>query len=71
MTVATGGQCIVMRDQHKSGALVSRQLHHQLKHLVRRAAVQVAGGFIGEHASRLRDQGACNRYPLAFAARQL
>src|SRR5260221_11284793 len=34
-------------------------------------AVEVAGGLVGEHARRLRDQRARDRDPLAFAAREL
>jgi hypothetical protein len=38
---------------------------------VGRGAVQVAGGLVGQHAGRLRDQGARDGHALALAARQL
>jgi hypothetical protein len=69
--VAAGGERLVVRHHHKRGALVARQLQHQVKNAVGRAAVEVAGGLVGEHAGRSRHQCACNRHPLALAARQL
>ena len=47
-----------------------REFEHQVKHPVSRAAIQVAGGFIGEHTGRLSDQRPGHRNPLAFAARE-
>jgi hypothetical protein len=59
-----------VRDHHEGRAAVARQLQHQLEHAVGRAAVEVAGGLVGQHAGRMRDQRAGNRHPLALAARQ-
>ena len=60
-----------MGDQHKGGAPGAGQFQHQGKDVVGRAAVEIAGGFIGQHAGRLRDQGAGNRHALALATREL
>ena len=60
-----------MGHHHKGGGLISRQLQHQVKDQSRGAAVEVAGGFIGQHTGRASDQGAGNRHPLALAAGQL
>ena len=63
---ALGGQGRVVGDQHKSRALVTGELQHQVEHTVGGAAVQVAGGLVGQHAIGPCDQGAGNRHPLAF-----
>ena len=63
-------QALVVGDDDKRRALVARQLQHQLEHAVGGAAVQVAGGLVGQHAGRLGDQCAGNRDTLAFAARE-
>src|SRR6185436_11711677 len=43
----------------------------RLEHLVRGVRVEVAGRLVGEHARRLRDQGARERAALALAAGKL
>ena len=55
----------------KAVPLLARQLQHQLEHAVGGVAVEVAGGLVGQHAGRLRDQRAGDRHALALAARQL
>ena len=57
-----------MRDHHKRRALAVREVQHQSKHVVGRAAVQVTCGFICQHTSRLRDQCAGNRHTLTLTA---
>jgi hypothetical protein len=44
----------VVGDEHEGRALFARQLQHQVEHRVRRFAVEVAGGLVGQHAGRLR-----------------
>ena len=63
-------QSLVVGDDDKRRALVARQVHHQFEHPVGRAAVQVAGGLVGQHAGGLGHQCAGNRDPLALAARE-
>ena len=59
-----------MRDQHKRGALVARQLQHQGKHTVGGRPVQIASGLVGQYAGGFGDQCARNRNALSFAAGQ-
>ena len=59
-----------MRDHHEGRAALARELQHQREHRVGGAAVQVAGGLVGQHAGRVRHQGAGDRHALAFAARE-
>ena len=59
-----------MGDHHKSRALIAGQFHHQSKHLGGRAAVEVAGGLVGQDTRRLGHQGAGDRHTLALAARE-
>ena len=69
-TCATSGQFSVVSHHHQRRALIGGQLQQQLKHGVGRVAVQVTGGFVSQHARRLRDQRPSHRHPLALAARQ-
>ena len=55
---AARGQLLIVRHQHKSRALLGRQLQHQGKNGIGRGAVKIACRLIGQHASRLGDQGA-------------
>jgi hypothetical protein len=61
----------VVGDHHKGSALVTRQAQHQLEHRVGGAAVEVAGGLVGQHAGRLAGQRTGDGHTLAFTARQL
>ena len=51
--------------------MVARQRKHQVEHTVGRAAVQVAGGLISQHAGRARDQCTGERNSLTLTAGQL
>jgi hypothetical protein len=64
-------QRAVVGDDDEGRALFARALEHQVEHPVRRLAVQVAGGLVGQHAGRLGDQRTRDGHALAFAARQL
>ena len=60
-----------MSDHHKRRAMAARQLQHQRKHRIGRAAIQIARGLVGQHAGRTRNQGTCNGHALTLASRQL
>ena len=48
------GQPRVVRDDHQAGAQLAIELEHQREHLLGVAAVEVAGGLIGQHQPRRR-----------------
>ena len=60
-----------MRDHDETGAQLAIEFEHQAEHLLGIAAVEIAGGFIGQHQARPRHQRARHCGPLAFAAREL
>jgi len=65
---ATRRQGFVMGHHHKSRAMRTRELQHQLKHAIGGGPVQIAGGLVGQHARGLRHQGPRNRHALALTA---
>ena len=68
LPAAARGKALGVRYHHKSRAVLSRQLQHQIKHLIGGTAVKVACRLIGQHAIGLRYQCAGNGYALALAA---
>jgi hypothetical protein len=60
-----------VRDDDEGGAALLRELHHRLEDFVRGVRVEVAGGLVGEHAGRLRDESAREGGTLALAPREL
>ena len=63
-------QVAIVGDDDEAGVEFGVQRLHQIKQGVGAVAVEVAGGFIGQHASRMGDQCASYRHPLTFAAGQ-
>src|SRR5690606_34918716 len=61
----------VVRDDDERDAELARQRLDQCIDLGRRLAVEIPGGFVGEHAARLRDQRTRERDALTLAAREL
>ena len=61
----------VVRDDDERRADGAIELEHQVEHLARGLAVEVAGRLVGEHAARPRHQRARERDALALAAGQL
>ena len=61
----------VVRDDHEAGAPLAVQLQHQLEYLRGIGAIQVAGGFVGQHQPRLGNQRARHCRPLPLATGQL
>mmetsp|Transcript_25040 Transcript_25040/g.61562 ORF Transcript_25040/g.61562 Transcript_25040/m.61562 type:complete len:220 (+) Transcript_25040:3-662(+) len=68
LPVATRRQVAVMGDEDEGRALLAGPLQHQLEHRGGGVAVQVAGGLVGQHAGRPRDQGTGDGHALALAA---
>src|SRR4029450_9232387 len=60
----------IVRDDDETRADYAIELQHQVEHLTRGAPVEVARRLVGEHALRLRDEGACERDTLALNARE-
>ena len=56
-----------MSDDHKTGAEVLVELQHEFEHHLGVAAVEIAGGLVGQHARRLRHQRARQCGALALA----
>ena len=61
---------MVVGHQHQAGALRAVEFQHLREHVRRGLLVEVAGGFVAEHAGRRVDQRARDRGTLAFAAGQ-
>ena len=59
-----------MRHHHEGRAALTRELQHLLEHTIGCGTVQVAGGFIGQHAGGTGHQGARDRDALSLAARE-
>jgi hypothetical protein len=58
----------VVRHQHQAGVVLAVECQHQFEHGGRRLFVEVAGGFVAEHARRLVDQRTRHGGALALAA---
>ena len=61
----------VVGHDDEAGLALAIQLQHQREHLLGVAAIEIAGGLVGEHELRLRDQRARHGGALALAAREL
>ena len=70
-TVGAGRKVRIVRDDHEARADRAIQLQHQLEHLTRRAAVEVARGLVGKHAPGLGHERPGERHALPLAAGQL
>ena len=60
-----------MRDDDERRAELAIQLEHQLEHLPRVRAIEIAGRLVGEHDRRLRHQRARDGRALPLAAGEL
>ena len=60
-----------MRDQHQRGAVMAVQRDQQFEDPGAIPGVEVAGRLVGEQDLRPVREGACDRDPLLFTARQL
>ena len=60
-----------MRDDDNGRAFCLGGLDQTIEDLQRRVSIEIAGGFVGENAGRIRHHGACNCGALSFAAREL
>jgi len=65
------GQFEVVGDDDEAGVEFLVEFLHQFKQGVRAAAVEVAGGFIGQHAGRFGHQRTRHGGALTFAAGEL
>ena len=68
MYLAFPGEVEVVGDDDEAGVELGVECLHQVEQGEGASAVQVAGGFVGQHAGGLGDQGACHGDALAFAA---
>ncbi len=64
-------QCSCVRHQHEAGVVLAVECQHQFEHGGSRLFIEVAGGFVTEHAGRTIDQGTRHGGALAFAAGEL
>jgi hypothetical protein len=55
-----------MSNHHQAGVQLAVQVQHQPIDLVRGAAIEITGRFIGEHAQRAGHQGPAHRRTLPF-----
>ena len=65
------GEPRVVRHDHQAGAQLAIELEHQREHLLGVAAVEIAGGLVGQHQPRRGHQRARHRRALPLAAREL
>ena len=63
----SGGAGVVGHEDHRR-PVAARQLAEQREHLLARLGVEVAGGLVGEHQTRLADERTGDRDALLLAA---
>lgn len=63
-------QCVIVSDQHQAGAMVAIQAQHQVEDSRGSLFVEIAGGFVAEHAGGAIDQSTRHSSTLALASRQ-
>src|SRR5258706_6540426 len=67
----TRRNCAVVSCDQQAGAKIAVELEHQRENSVRGLAIEVAGGFVGQHACRLSHERTRERHALPFPAREL
>ena len=65
---ASSGSCVTMTT---AAVTSSREIHEHPEHAARGIPIEVTGRLVGQHASRLRHDGARNRGALPLATRKL
>lgn len=68
---AACGELVIVSDQYQRGAVLAVEIEQEINDSLAGAGIQVSSGFVGKKDVWGGDEGAGNRDPLLFAARQL